>query len=159
MWISIFLLGCVWISKNVFISIFLLGCVYSCSSALLFCLVRTKRENNIFGPGPLSIHTGSFDNEPKDTEPNGIVICSQPYWSGWMTYIDRTYRIPQTVCSALRRLIGVWNVWMYVVHEFESHQSSFGSRPRPIFLVVSVLLFGTHLGLDGSVHTDSNDPQ
>ncbi len=57
-----------------------LGCVHT--SVVLVRLVRTKKENNTFGPGPLSIHKGIFDSEPKDTKPKGIVICSQPDWSG-----------------------------------------------------------------------------
>ncbi len=48
--------------------------VHTCSSVLLVCLVRTKRKHNTFGPGPLSVHTGIFDSEPKNTEPKGIVI-------------------------------------------------------------------------------------
>ncbi len=41
-----------------------------------------QKKNNTFGPGPLSVHIGIFDSKPKDTEPKGIVMHSQPDWSG-----------------------------------------------------------------------------
>ncbi|KTG43698.1 hypothetical protein cypCar_00019892 [Cyprinus carpio] len=59
----------------------ILGGVHTCSSVLLVHLVRTKKENNTFGPGLLSVHSGIFDSGPK-----GIVILlstqgSQRAWS------------------------------------------------------------------------------
>ncbi len=39
-------------------------------------VVRTKKVNDTFCPGRLSIHTGIFDSESKDTEPEGIVMRS-----------------------------------------------------------------------------------
>ncbi len=41
---------------------FTLGCVHTCSSIILVCLVQTKKENDQFGPCPLSVHTGIFDS-------------------------------------------------------------------------------------------------
>ncbi len=55
--------------------------VHTCSSVRLVHLVWTKKENYVFGPDRLSIHTGISDGEPKDTEPKGVVIRSQPDWS------------------------------------------------------------------------------
>jgi len=56
--------------------------VHACSSVRLVNLVRTKNENDTFCPGPLIVHIGIFDSEPKDTKPKGVVIHLQPDWSG-----------------------------------------------------------------------------
>ncbi len=45
-------------------------------------LAGTKKENDTFGPGPLSVHTGNFGSEPKDTETKGIVYTFTTDWSG-----------------------------------------------------------------------------
>ncbi len=79
---------------------------------------------SLFGPdqkrkqaGPLSVHIGIFDSKPKDSEPKGTVMHSQPDWSGWMTYILRRNlpNTPNNRCvrlkAALRRPISEWQQW------------------------------------------------
>ncbi len=41
---------------------------------------RLKKVGNNFGPGLLSVYTDIYDSEPKYTEPEGIVMRSQPDW-------------------------------------------------------------------------------
>ncbi len=86
---------------------FVLGSVYTL--VLLICLVWTKKENDTFVPGTLSVHTGIFDSEPKDTEPKGIVVRPQPDWSCWMTYISwrNLPNTPNNRCVRLKALIVV----------------------------------------------------
>ncbi len=43
-----------------------LGCIHTCSSVRLVYLVWTKNKNYKFGPGPLSVHTGIFDEEEQE---------------------------------------------------------------------------------------------
>ncbi len=75
-----------------------LGCIHTCTSVFLVRLVRTKKENDIFDPGPLCVHTDNFDSKPKDTEPKGIVIRSQSDGRvEWRIFRDGTYRTPQTI--------------------------------------------------------------
>jgi len=66
-----------------------LGCIHTCSSVRLVRLVHlvwTKKEKKTFSPGPVSVQIGNFITEPKDTEPKGIGIHSQPDWLDFMTY-------------------------------------------------------------------------